>query len=29
MVDALQQAKLNLEQAFARWEELEAMKNEE
>ncbi len=27
--DALQQAELNLEQAFARWEELEAMKNEE
>ena len=29
MLDALQQAELNLEQAFARWEELEAMKNEE
>ena len=27
--DALQQAEMNLEQAFARWEELEAMKNEE
>ncbi len=29
ILDALQQAELNLEQAFARWEELEAMKNEE
>ncbi len=28
-LDALQQAESNLEQAFARWEELEAMKNEE
>jgi ABC transport system ATP-binding/permease protein len=28
-LDALQQAEKNLEQAFARWEELEAMKNEE
>lgn len=28
-LDALQQAELNLEHAFARWEELEAMKNEE
>ena len=29
ILDALQQAEMNLEQAFARWEELEAMKNEE
>ncbi len=28
-LDALQQAESDLEQAFARWEELEAMKNEE
>ncbi len=28
-LDALQQAESNLEQAFSRWEELEAMKNEE